>query len=114
MIGVVKLFLLWVVAALWFLVCAYTSVTYFREAFAAGRGFFERPQSILTGIGGLTVATLPLIAAALVHRYHKSRLRGRLEREKARIERQLARLDEKEGQRLGAPADALRSSHPLP
>lgn len=114
MIGAVKLFLLWAVAALWFLVCAYMSTTYFREAFAAGRGFFERPQSILTGIGGLTVATLPLIVAALVHRYHKSRLRGRLMRDKARIERQLARLDEKEGQKAPAPAGELRSTHPVP
>lgn len=96
MIAAVKLFLMWTAAAVWFLLSAYMSLTYFREALSADRGFFERPVSILTGIGALTVAALPLGVAALVHRFHRRRLRGRLIKEKEKIERRLRRLDEKQ------------------
>ena len=106
------MFLRGTVAALWLALCIYMSATYFREAVAEGRGFFERPQSILTGIGGLTVGCMPLLGVFLLHRYHKSRLRGRLLRDKARIERQLARLDEKQSK--GSEASSLPADSVLP
>jgi hypothetical protein len=100
----VKLFLMWLAAALWFAACAYLSVTYFQEGLGSELGFFERPKSLLTGIGCLTVAALPAVGAGLIHRYHRRRRRGRLLKEKDKIERQLRRLDEKEGR--GRPAAA--------
>lgn len=97
---------MWLAAAAWFLLCAFMSSTYFREAMGSQKGFFERPELLLTGIGGLTVATLPLVMAGLVQRYHRRRLRGRLLREREKIERRLARLDAKEGRALPSPRSA--------
>jgi hypothetical protein len=93
----VKLGLLWIVSGSWGVVLAWIAWTYFQQGLKADVSLLHRPEHLFTGVGALTVGALPLLLTALLHRYQRKRLRGRLLRERDRIERQLQRLEEREG-----------------
>lgn len=80
-------------SALWTLAFAYKGIQEFR-----GQPMFldlgPTPMRYLAGIGSLTVGSIPLIISWLLHKFHKSRERGRLIKEKHRIEVRLQKLDE--------------------
>ena len=93
-----KLVVMWVLAAAWFLVLAYLSVDAFTSTspiIASDRLHLLR--DVLAGVGALAMGLLPVLAAATVHHLHRRRLRHRLEKQKAKIEKRLARLDERRG-----------------
>ena len=94
---------LWVVSAAWIVLWALKALQLFRgESFWIDLG--ARSKDVLAGIGSIFVGSIPLIATWLLHKFHKSRERHRLTKDKARIEARLAKLDAEHARKNpGAP-----------
>lgn len=95
-----KIRLLWVVSGLWAAFFAYLASDSLRHAWAADGSIFnlgEKLQGFLAGVGAITIGALLPYGALRLHRFHKSRARHRLEKERDRIDRKLQRMDSKGG-----------------
>lgn len=94
-----KLRLLWVFSILWALLFGYLASESFSHAWQAEGSVFhlgEKLQGLLAAVGAITIAALAPYGTLCVRRFHKSRERGRLEKERTRIERKIEKIDSKQ------------------
>ncbi len=86
----------WILSALWAAFCIYQGLSIIERGWNHESSLLEWGEKIklyLAGIGTFTVGSGPLLATWLVHKFHKSRERGRLMKEQKRIEARLKKLD---------------------
>jgi hypothetical protein len=89
----------WMASALWAAFCLYQAVQMFQTGWNHEADILEwgeKLKSYLAGVGTLTIGGIPLYVTSLWQRFHRSRERARLLKEKHRIEVRLQKLDEAE------------------
>lgn len=87
----------WMASALWAAFCLYQAVQMFQTGWNHEADILEwgeKLKSYLAGVGTLTIGGIPLYVTSLWQRFHRSRERARLLKEKHRIEVRLQKLDE--------------------
>lgn len=100
---------LWIASAVWVVICLWLGVSTIREGWSRDATLLEwggKLETILAGVGAFTVGAVPPFLSWLLHRFHKSRERGRLLKEKARIEARLAKLDQQQQAKSSEPHGA--------
>jgi len=91
-----KLRILWVLSAAWALLLLYLARESFQQAWQAQDSVFnlgQKLQALLAAVGAITIGALPAYLTWRLQRFHKSRERVRLEKERKRIERRIEKLD---------------------
>ncbi len=56
----------------------------------------QKFQAFLAGTGALTIGAVPLLLTYALHRFNKSREKGRLVKERKRIDRRIEKLEAKQ------------------
>jgi len=100
-----KLRILWVLSTVWALVffnVAFGRVTYAWDAEGTLFNMGEKLEAFLAGVGSLTIGALPFYLTYRLQRFHNSRERGRLTKERKRIDKRIDKIDRKRGARSAA------------
>ena len=87
----------WLASSLWAAFCLYQAVRMFQTGWNQEADILEWGEKLkhyLAGVGTITIGMIPLYFTSLWHRFHRSRERARLLKEKHRIEVRLQKLDE--------------------
>jgi hypothetical protein len=90
-----KLPILWGLSIAWAALFYWMAKDQFHQSWAAEGSIFnlltasDKLRAFLAGIGAVAVGSFPPLCCYLIHRFHKSRERGRLVKERDRINRRI-------------------------
>ena len=99
--------LMWILSGLWAAVCLYLSFDFFRTAWTKDTTLLEwggKLETYFAGVGAMTVGALPLLGTWWAHRFHKSRERIRLGKQRKKIDKRIEKLDRKQAERTATEA----------
>lgn len=110
-----KMRILWALSVVWALLFCKVATGRIGHAWQAEGSIFnmgEKLEAFLAGVGAFTVGVVPLALTYLLHRFHKSRERGRLEKERARIDKRIDKIDRKSGVLTPTPPPEATTTDP--
>ena len=102
--------IMWVLSIVWASLFLYLAVDFFLLAWGKETSLLEwggRLETYLAGVGALSVGALPLLGTWIVHRFHKSRERVRLAKQRTRIDKRIDKIDRKRAAKSGEAAEAV-------
>ena len=103
----------WIASSLWAAFCLYQAVQMFQTGWNHEADILEWGEKLkhyLAGVGTLTIGSLPLYVTSLWHRFHRSRERARLLKEKHKTELRLQKLDESKAHTKASSAEPTETS----